>query len=124
MDRSPLARLAPEIRNRIYEYTFSSIYAVTLRSGACEHPLTQTCAQIRFETLQMFFATGTFNAHLDDDHTTSLAAWLSALGSEKLHWVNKIQIWVGDVALSLTCACVLDVAVLTNSSCSLRKGHS
>ena len=75
MDRSILARLSPEIRNTIYEFTFTSEYAVTLRDNAVLHPLTSTCRQLRSETLAMYLALTTFNAHLDDGPALPLARW-------------------------------------------------
>lgn len=42
---SPLLRLAPELRNRIYKYTFTDVK----KAGLVPHALTQTNRQIRNE---------------------------------------------------------------------------
>jgi len=93
MDDSLFARLSPEIRNRIYEYAFTSDFAVTLRAHGVEHALTQTCVQIRRETLAMFFTMTRFNAHLDDGPAAPLAHWLRALGAEVVLLINQINLW-------------------------------
>ena len=49
---SPFLRLAPELRNRIYKYTF----AEAKKTGLVPHAWTQTKKQIRNETRAMYYA--------------------------------------------------------------------
>ena len=49
---SPLLRLAPELRNRIYKYTFTD----AKKTGFVPHALTQTNKQIRNECRAMYYA--------------------------------------------------------------------
>lgn len=93
METSPLARLSPEIRNAIYEFTFTSEYAVTLRDKGILHPLSSTCRQLRAETLHMYLALTTFNAHLDDGPALPLAQWLQTLGRERCLLLGEVNIW-------------------------------
>ena len=94
MDGSILARLSPELRNRVYEYVFTSDYAVTLRKGLAQHALTKTCRQIRQETMPMYMSLTRFNAHLDDGPATPLARWLRAVGPEMALLIAEINVWV------------------------------
>ncbi|KAK4636262.1 hypothetical protein CLAFUR4_02161 [Fulvia fulva] len=93
MNHSPLLRLSAELRNVIYEHTFTSQYAVTLCSGKVQHPLTKTCRQIRHETLPMYYAVTKFNAHLDDGPATPLAKWLKTQAPELVLCMNGLVIW-------------------------------
>ena len=90
-----LARLSPEIRNKIYEYTFTTSRkcAVTLGTNGIQHPLTMTCCQIRNESLGMYLSMTPFNAHLDDGPAIPLARWLSAIGPERCLQLHEINIW-------------------------------
>lgn len=56
MDESPLARLSPELRNEIYEYTFidSIVYLNEFDKGV--GALVQTCSQIRREARLLLFS--------------------------------------------------------------------
>jgi hypothetical protein len=93
MEHSILARLSPEIRNAIYEFTFISEYAVTLRDNSILHPLTSTCHQLRSETLPMYLALTSFNAHLDDGPALPLARWLKAMGPDRCLLLGEVNIW-------------------------------
>ena len=93
MERSQLARLSPEIRNAIYEFTFTSDYAITLSNNKILHPLTSTCRQIRIESLNMYLALTSFNAHLDDGPATPLANWLRTIGPERCLLLRDVNIW-------------------------------
>lgn len=87
MDRSPLARLSPELRNHIYKYVFQPCRLVYLgeywRPGPEElqHPLTRTCRQLRAETLAMNMAYTTFYFEKTYDRS-ALCVWLRAIGPE------------------------------------------
>lgn len=111
MNHSPLLRLSAELRNVIYEHTFTSQYAVTLCSGKVQHPLTKTCRQIRHETLPMYYAVTKFNAHLDDGPATPLAKWLKTQAPELVLCMNGLVIWVSLIyAVGLNVAYVLSRA--------------
>lgn len=66
MDHSPLARLAPELRNRVYELALTHSDRIKPLNGshhaelADHNQLTSTCRQVRTETLGMFYAVITF----------------------------------------------------------------
>ena len=93
MENSPLARLSPERRNKIYEYALPShiVYIDCVPSGkhAAQRPLTKTCRQIRTETLSMDYANTsielfTVDVGCYDSQTVgrAMAAWLRAIGPE------------------------------------------
>lgn len=88
-----LTRLSPELRNRIYEYSFASNYAITLRSRCVEHPLTKVCRRLRSECRGMYYALSRFNAHLDDGPAYPLATWLKSLGRDRTLLLNEVNIW-------------------------------
>ena len=60
MDISPLGRLPPELRNQIYEFTFTleddNIFEDGYDIKAGDPPLTQTCRQIRLESLTLAYS--------------------------------------------------------------------
>jgi hypothetical protein len=95
MDNSPLLRLAPELRNLIYTFVFTSQYAVTLHDGATQPGLTKTCAQIRRESLSMYFATTRLNAHFIRSVDPLLHFWQS-LGTDLVLRTNEVCIWVSN----------------------------
>jgi len=93
MDASPFTRLSPELRNTIYEFVFTSDYAITLQYNGTQHALTKTCRQFRHETLRMYYSLARLNAHLDDGPATPLAQWLKTIGRENCLLLNEINIW-------------------------------
>jgi hypothetical protein len=93
MDASPLAILAPELRNHIYAFVFDSEYAITLQSNGTQHALTKTCRQLRRETLELYYTLSTLNAHLDDGPSTPLANWLRRIGRSNVLFLNEINVW-------------------------------
>ena len=97
---SPLLKLPPELRDRIYEFAVLSPHVVILtrwtvdvswdmygsapidRSLVAQPALTKTCRQIRAEALAVFYSSTTF---LVLDHVarrTVAEAWLVAIGRE------------------------------------------
>lgn len=102
MDSSPFFLLPRELRDIIYEYTFTTRYAVTLQTGNIQHPLTRTCAQLRRETLPLYLSLTRFNAHPDQGPWDSVASepwqelisWLQAMGTESVAAVKEIGVWV------------------------------
>ncbi|KAF2722187.1 hypothetical protein K431DRAFT_284131 [Polychaeton citri CBS 116435] len=102
MDTSPFIRLSPELRNLIYEYTFTSRYKHHLTDGNCQHSLTKTCRQIRQEALGMFYTHTRFNAHLDDRPPAPLLSWLKVIGLHSCLLIRELNIWgLHDVCLTL-----------------------
>ncbi|CZT20340.1 uncharacterized protein RCC_06199 [Ramularia collo-cygni] len=95
MENSNFIRLSPEIRNEIWTNVFASPCAVNvkLQSDKLQHPLTQTCQQIRHETLAMFYSLTRFNAHLGSGPTAPLLKWLRKLDAENLLIINEVNIW-------------------------------
>lgn len=116
MDESPLARLSPELRNRIYENLFTP---EDIPSYAHEEQLTlditansviagtefrkaialvQTCRQLRTETRLMFFSGCTFHICAEDcidvlrGQATLAAHYLRSLGPEVLRVVHQLRI--------------------------------
>lgn len=95
MESSSLALLPRELRDIIYQYTFTSPYAVTLQPGHIQHPLTKTCSQLRRETIILYYSLTRFNAHLDDGPATPLVNWLANTSNNELIFrVEEINIWV------------------------------
>ncbi|KAH9839659.1 hypothetical protein Tdes44962_MAKER08002 [Teratosphaeria destructans] len=71
MEQSPLNRLSPELRNKIYELTFAAASPLDLSAclrgkGSFQHPLAQVCSQSRSESLQLFYNSTDFE--LDNKH--------------------------------------------------------
>ncbi|KAK4508788.1 hypothetical protein PRZ48_002527 [Zasmidium cellare] len=93
MDSSPFMLLSRELRDMIYEYTFTSDYAVKLQTNQIQHPLTRTCVELRRETLDLYFSLTSFNAHLDDGPPTPLIKWMKTMGPEAVLRVKEINIW-------------------------------
>lgn len=93
MESSTLSLLPPELRDLIYSLTFTSTYATTLKTQHIQHPLTQTCRQLRRETLAMYLSLTRFNAHLDDGPATPLAIWLQTIGPRLCLWLCEVNIW-------------------------------
>jgi hypothetical protein len=116
MDRSPLLRLAPELRTLIYTFVLTSEYAVTLHDGATQPGLTKTCVQIRRESLPMYFATTRLNAHFVSRVDPLLHFWQS-LGTDMVLRMNELCIWV---RFDRLCALARVIKILTFD----RVGHS
>lgn len=95
---SPFFTLPRELRDHIYNLTFTNPYATTLSLSPTPtttilHPLTRVSRLLRQETLQLSLNLTRFNAHLDDGPATPLANWLRALGPEKCLWLREVGIW-------------------------------
>lgn len=93
MDHSNLLLLPQELRDLIYTFTFTTSYAVTLKTNQVQHALTQTCRQIRKETLALYLSLTRFNAHLDDGPATPLTAWLETIGPAQCLLLWEVNIW-------------------------------
>lgn len=107
MENSPLRRLPPELRNRIYELAFRHLS----RPGACsciEHiseinDITRTCREIRSETHAMLFAScvllcdigfvkPTQGANDRPDRVGKLSALLQLLGPSILSQLRSLRV--------------------------------
>ena len=126
MENSPLARLPPELREYIYELVLRdpSHLTVHLSSGRPKlsqpsafrhHPLAlaQTCAQLRDESLSIFFRINTFA--LETDHITThhpgyglrtswlntLRQWLDAIGDDNRRQLRDVDFDIGKLALDI-----------------------
>jgi len=55
---SPLLKLPPELRNRIYELVFLDQQPQNLLAG--DHPATRTCRQIRSDSIDLFYSISNF----------------------------------------------------------------
>lgn len=96
MDKSPLARLPPELRNRIYEFAFTLPLAKNYRSLSDhikEHNgLTRTCRQLRSESRLLFFRLNHFwvciclNADYEDGRRV-----LKALGAYVVSRIGSVR---------------------------------
>lgn len=93
MNSSPLACLSPELRNAIYEFVFTSDYAITLKTGSIQHAFTKTCRQARQETLEMYYSLARLNAHLDDMPATPLAQCMKNFGREHCLLLREVNVW-------------------------------
>lgn len=71
MENSPLGRLAPELRNRIYEISFQDPFdaVCSLRWVNYRSSLTRTCRKMRSETHAMFYASCLLRASAGTDYS-------------------------------------------------------
>lgn len=123
MENSPLGKLAPELRNDIYERVFEATECLTLvrlnghgaivaldSNGARRAlALTQTCKEMRTETLQMFYGTtafeivpllasnclGHWSKAVSAEYSRSLIAcrdWLQRVGRKPAHAISRLVI--------------------------------
>jgi hypothetical protein len=120
MDHSPLMRLPPELRNRIYEEVLqmSGEVNMILTSKVVKEPdqsiplsLTTTCLQLRAETSRMFYALNTFVlatcflAAADPDcaidavwckwYTWFFSKWLTCIGQANIKAAKEIVFDLG-----------------------------
>jgi hypothetical protein len=67
MDQSTFAKLAPELRNQIWEPCVTAPSSIKIKDIANSDHLniTRTCRQIRAETLLMLYGTNTFELRID-----------------------------------------------------------
>lgn len=116
MDASPLNKLPAELRNNIYELALHNpggididvMFAnkiITAQASQQLLALTETCKQIRQESLPLFYATNTFSfATSDLDIATnplrvghcfaSVKKWFHGLGEQKAV-VNEVEVYLG-----------------------------
>ncbi|KAK5741402.1 hypothetical protein LTS12_024601 [Elasticomyces elasticus] len=109
MEHSPLGRLSPEIRNRIYElalahdepipivYTQSTAILRFLqpRNHILPLALTTTCSAIRMECTQLFFNINHFSVKVQPDGTdrvSLIARFLRAIGSTNAKALKQVTV--------------------------------
>jgi len=71
METPQLLSLPPELRNRIYAFTFAADSPHSLLSG--DHPITRTCHQTRAESLDLFYAASEFELKVPYMRVSTLA---------------------------------------------------
>ncbi|KAK4550180.1 hypothetical protein LTR36_003147 [Oleoguttula mirabilis] len=107
MENSPLARLPPELRNRIYELALKSDRPFTLvfkhmlgqePSAQQRHPtgLARTCKALRKEATQLFYAINAFEIQTDEspDYISTTCCYL----------VRNVRAFVDMIGASNACA--------------------
>lgn len=104
MDHSPLARLPPELRNKIYEIALTQEKPVarfhpyiSRARDHCTHrlALTRTCKQIHAESSQLFYSCNTFKLiaqSSDGKALTCLDSLVSRLGEANTAAMRRLQI--------------------------------
>ncbi|KAK5133317.1 hypothetical protein LTR08_007842 [Meristemomyces frigidus] len=104
MDNSPLARLAPELKNAIYELALYDANEIPLcaekgslaspsKQGSTASALTMTCKEIRAETTAMFYAVNTFTLYSGSD-STGLGHWSKNFGNEYKQVLRACARWL------------------------------
>ncbi|KAK4553895.1 hypothetical protein LTR86_009070 [Recurvomyces mirabilis] len=93
MEKSPLSRLPPELRNQIYAIVFDKIRTVYIGKPKpfgpyVFHALTRTCRQLRSETLLLSFGELEVRAHRSP---RPLISWLTDLGPLRCSLLRKIE---------------------------------
>ena len=101
MENSPLGRLAPELRNRIYELVFgppkTPSTRVWLEYISAYNDLTRTCRQLRHETHAMFYTSHAFYQMVfTSTDATRLCALLQLLGPEVVSQLRSLDVAVHD----------------------------
>ncbi|KAK5121504.1 hypothetical protein LTR85_005337 [Meristemomyces frigidus] len=107
IQNSPLLKLAPELRNRIYHEILSSSKPVILDAKAqgLRRPnpaLLQTCLQVRTEAIGIYYARNVFQAtayeyafdyaQREEMCTTMLLTWLRAIGKDSSKMLRAIYL--------------------------------
>ncbi|KAK5115638.1 hypothetical protein LTR85_009809 [Meristemomyces frigidus] len=84
--QSPLLALPPELRNRIYELTFSDTF-IKLDEGTRALSLLSSCKQIRIEASGIFHSTVVLEAHTQG----SAVNYLMKLSPQSLNSINEFR---------------------------------
>lgn len=119
MEKSPLSKLAAELRNQVFEYALTSAEDIVVKPKTDSYndppsykpryrldtavALTMTCRQIRRETLATFYWINTFYHCSKDPYAKdapltvlkSVSSWLHRIGSENPSWTRKITLDFG-----------------------------
>jgi len=99
MNNSPLARLSPELRNKIYEHVFDSPRLAMIARSTPTHPLhhalTQACGQIYSEAQLMSYVrtevTFYFGNLSEEQQLRVLARWLKTVSPTACCTFRKIN---------------------------------
>ena len=95
MDKSPLSRLSPELRNNIYERALFERRPVSISKNFWTEPaLLRTCKQIREEAELLFYSMNNFTCvtNVYDDHALCLAQWLGNGPKLKLALIKSLTL--------------------------------
>lgn len=95
MERSPFAKLSPELRNQIYELVLRSNRAtLELRDIKTYNGLTQTCRQIRAESQPMLYAQNKFAFTTSNTKLEKFSAFLEAIGAEIIPQIRSLRLLI------------------------------
>ena len=108
METSPLAKLSPELRSKIYSYIIPTQdvqvighpleLAVREEIAAIQPAITRTCKQLRKESLQMYYANNQFRILLPEasDFAFALVMEMSSAQHERVFKQGMVAIkeWV------------------------------
>ncbi|KAK4544186.1 hypothetical protein LTR36_004396 [Oleoguttula mirabilis] len=118
MDRSPLAKLSPELRNSIWKLLVTEDeplqVSVTLPTTVVPPPITKVCRQIRSECHLMFYAMNTFRLDIPsgDECAAEGEAAVTDLFQES---VAKAILWMEAVMVESHKVVSLELHVAVNS---------
>lgn len=97
MDASLFARLSPELRNQIYELSYTLPNRVSLGPATgpinAQSALTRTCRQVRRESLLIYYTQARFSAHLNDGPISPLIDWYRAIGPQACLLIPEINVF-------------------------------
>ena len=91
MEASHVSRLAPELRNRIYEYVLHDPYGAH-KIDEPRPSITRICRAIRHETLLLSYAVNDYQIYIKLGEATAMATRLSAMGLRRLGAVNSLTL--------------------------------
>lgn len=95
MENSSFAKLSPELRNQIYELVLrSNRTTLELRDIKSYSGLTQTCRQIRAESLPMLFALNNFAFTTSNQRLQKFCAFLRAVGPAVIPQIRSLRLLI------------------------------
>ena len=95
MDKSPFAKLSPELRNQVYELVLQSNRAtLELRDMKTYNGLTQTCRQIRAESQPMLYAQNKFAFTTSNTQLAKFCAFLEAVGPAIIPQIRSLRLLI------------------------------
>ena len=101
MDNSPLRRLPAELQNNIFAIALTSDGPVHLSKSIPAAPLTQTCQEIRHQTLLMYYAVNTFTTSMQDNDVKPVIRELTrmrAFEARRLTTIGMLEVRaIGDI---------------------------
>ena len=90
---SPLYRLAPELRNRIYALLliFQEPFEIEDVASAVQPPITKVCKLFRQEGLSIFYSCNVFKVGVVRDAFSAIK-WLNAIGRDNARHICKLEV--------------------------------